>query len=42
MASMGFPSSVIGKVLNHIDRSVTALHYNRYDYDAEKRKALEA
>jgi len=42
MASMGIPSSIIGKVLNHIDRSVTAIHYNHYDYGREKRQALDS
>jgi integrase len=30
-----------GQVLNHSPRSVTGRHYNRYEYDAEKRIALE-
>ena len=41
MASMGTPSSTVGKVLNHSEGGVTAI-YNRYSYDAEKRKALNA
>ena len=40
MASLGF-GVVVDKVLNHIDRRVTAI-YDRYDYDKEKRQALEA
>ena len=41
MASMGTPCSTIGKVLNHSEGGVTAI-YNRYSYDVEKRKALNA
>ncbi len=41
MASMGTPSSTVGKVLNHSEGGVTAID-NRYSYDAEKRKALNA
>lgn len=40
MASLGF-GVVVDKVLNHTDRRVTAI-YDRYDYDKEKRQALEA
>jgi hypothetical protein len=32
---------VIGRVLNHAERDVTAV-YDRHSYDAEKRTALEA
>jgi hypothetical protein len=39
MASMGVSRIVIGQILNHADRSVTAV-YDRYSYDAEKRAAL--
>lgn len=41
MASAGTPRLVIGKVLNHVDSSVTAT-YDRHSYDVEKREALEA
>ena len=41
MASLGYSSYVIGKILNHTDPSVTAI-YNRYEYDKEKQAALEA
>jgi integrase len=40
MASAGISRLVIAKVLNHIDRGVTAI-YDRHSYDAEKRVALE-
>jgi len=33
---------VVSKVLNHADRSVTGVHYDRYAYLKEKRAALEA
>jgi integrase len=41
MASLGYGSYVVGKILNHTDPSVTAI-YNRYEYDKEKQAALEA
>lgn len=37
MAMLGFPQESIGKLLGHIDRSVTGI-YNRHDYDREKKK----
>ena len=40
MASGGVNRLVLGKVLNHVDSSVTAV-YDRHGYDAEKRNALE-
>jgi len=40
MASAGVPRLVIGKVLNHAERDVTAV-YDRHSYVAEKRAALE-
>ena len=40
MASAGIQRLVIAKVLNHVDRGVTAI-YDRHGYDAEKRVALE-
>ena len=40
MASVGIQRLVIAKVLNHVDRGVTAI-YDRHGYDAEKRVALE-
>ena len=42
MADAGVSESVIGKVLNHSERSVTRRHYNRHAYRDEKRKALES
>lgn len=41
MAAAGVSRDVVKKVLNHSERDVTAT-YLRYDYDAEKRKALTA
>jgi len=41
MASTGTPRTIVGKVLNHSDGGVTAI-YDRYSYDKEKRKALNA
>jgi integrase len=40
MASAGIARLVVAKVLNHVDRGVTAI-YDRHSYDAEKRVALE-
>ena len=39
MASGGIPRLVIGKVLNHAERDITAV-YDRHSYDAEKQTAL--
>lgn len=39
MASAGVPRLVIGKVLNHVERGITAV-YDRHSYDAEKSVAL--
>lgn len=40
MARLGIDRVVIAKVLNHTDRSVTAV-YERHGYDSEKRHALD-
>ena len=40
MASAGVSRLVIGKVLNHAEKGVTAV-YDRHSYDSEKRTALE-
>jgi integrase len=40
MASMGISRFAIGRVLNHVETSVTAV-YDRHSYDREKRQALE-
>lgn len=42
IARLGFGDDVIGAVLNHASKSVTAKHYNRHKYEMEKRRALEA
>lgn len=41
MAQLGASRFIIGRILNHADRSVTSV-YERYDYDAEKAEALSA
>ena len=41
MAGMGIGRLTISKVLNHVERGVTAV-YDRYGYDEEKRTALNA
>jgi integrase len=40
MASGGIPRLTIAKILNHVERSVTAV-YDRHGYDPEKRSALK-
>ncbi len=40
MTGMGIPRLVVGKILNHVDRGVTAV-YDRHGYDSEKKQALE-
>jgi integrase len=40
MASAGVQRLVIKKILNHVERDVTAV-YDRHSYDAEKRQGLE-
>jgi integrase len=40
MAKLGVTNFVVGRVLNHSEPGVTKV-YNRYEYDAEKRRALE-
>lgn len=39
MTGSGTPRDVVKKILNHVDRDITAI-YDRYSYDTEKRKAL--
>ena len=41
MTGMGIPRLTVKKILNHVEREVTAV-YDRYSYDAEKREAFEA
>jgi integrase len=41
MTALGIPRLVVGKVLNHAEREVTAV-YDRHSYDPEKRRALDA
>ena len=41
MTSMGISRLVVSKILNHVERGVTAV-YDRHSYDREKRQALEA
>lgn len=40
MTALGIPRLIVAKILNHTDRSVTAI-YDRHSYDPEKRDALE-
>ena len=39
MASMGVSRLTISKILNHVERGITAI-YDRASYDAEKKRAL--
>jgi integrase len=41
MAGSGTPRLTIGKILNHVERDITAV-YDRHGHDAEKRIALDA
>lgn len=41
MAAAGIHREYRDRVLNHVDNSVGAVHYNMYDYFLEKREALE-
>ncbi len=41
MTGMGVSRLVVSKLLNHVERGVTAV-YDRHSYDKEKRQALEA
>jgi integrase len=41
MTGMGISRLVVSKILNHVERGITAV-YDRHSYDAEKRQALEA
>ena len=40
MTSLGISRLVVAKILNHVERGVTAV-YDRHSYDSEKRAALE-
>lgn len=40
MTALGIPRLVVSKILNHVERGVTAV-YDRHTYDPEKRDALE-
>jgi len=42
LAGLGFSEELIGRLLNHAKRGVTATVYNQHAYEAEKRTALEA
>ena len=39
MTSMGVSRLVVSKILNHVERGITAV-YDRHSYDGEKREAL--
>jgi integrase len=41
MSKLGIEKYIRERVQNHIDSSVSAKHYDAYDYDAEKEAALE-
>ncbi len=40
LASGGIPQLTISKILNHVERNITAV-YDRHSYDPEKRAALD-
>jgi integrase len=41
MTGMGIPRLTVKKILNHVEREITAV-YDRHSYDMEKREALES
>lgn len=41
MARLGVPTDIRGRVLNHAVQGVTERHYTPYDFQAEKRSALD-
>ena len=41
MTGMGISRMVVSKILNHVERGITAV-YDRHSYDLEKRQALDA
>jgi hypothetical protein len=41
MASGGVPRFVIGRILNHSEEKDITSVYDRYSYDAEKRRAMK-
>jgi integrase len=41
MASGGLPRFVISRILNHSEEKDITSVYDRYSYDAEKRRAME-
>jgi hypothetical protein len=41
MTGMGISRLVVSKILNHVERGITAV-YDRHSYDKEKRQALES
>lgn len=40
MARLGVTRFIVDRVTNHVDQSVTGRHYDLYDYEPEKREAL--
>ncbi|MCC7181164.1 MAG: site-specific integrase [Acidobacteria bacterium] len=42
LAALGFGEDLIGRVVNHAKRGVTATVYNQFQYDGEKRTALDS
>jgi hypothetical protein len=40
MTSIGISRFIVGRILNHSERGVTAV-YDRHSYDREKREALD-
>ncbi len=41
LTGMGFPRLTVAKLLNHVEKGVTAV-YDRHSYDSEKRQAVDA
>ena len=41
LARLKIGREIRDRILNHKDRSVSGIHYNKYDYLSDKRAALE-
>lgn len=41
LAALGVGRTVIGKLLNHAERTVTGIHYDQHEYAQEKQAAME-
>ena len=42
LLKLGYPMPLVDRILNHVEQGVTAKHYSVYEFEAEKREALES